>query len=317
MREPHYPTSGAPIVFFDLETTGLCPKKDSIIELAAIKFVPGAAEHPHMSHLIAIDRLLPRFITKLTGITDEMLQASGRRMDTVLDEFISFIGDHPVVAFNINFDTRFLNAAIECHGRHPIRNVGHCALARARAAWPDLPSHKLAHLATHLQLDSGGAHRALADTLLALEVYFRSQHADRAPAAERRADKTISEGAPAIIPIITGPRQFRIEALGTSRYQDVFEAVCGPRTAKGAALDIQVQLRVEPGSNAVRVLLQEEIVGKLSPRMAQDFRRAIVEGELAEFRHFECSAKIRGGRVTESPNDGHYVMWLDIPQDDD
>jgi hypothetical protein len=221
------------------------------------------------------------------------------------------------VAFNINFDARFLNAAIERHGRRPVRNVGHCALAEARAAWPDLPSHKLAYLATHLKLDTGGTHRALADTLLALEVYFRSQHIDGTPAPETRADKTIAAGAPSVIPIITGPRQFRIEALGTSRYQEVFEEVCGPRTAKGAAIDIQVQLRVEPNSNAVRVLLQEEIVGNLSPRMAQDFRRAIVEGDLAEFRHFECSAKIRGGKITDSPSDGHYVMWLDIPQDDD
>ena len=323
MRESHYPTSGDPIVFFDFETTGLCPKKEVIIEVAAVKYIPGATEHPHISHLIAIDRPLPSFITKLTGITDDMLRAQGRRMDVVLDEFIEFIGPHPVVAFNINFDARFLNAAIERHGRQPIQNIGHCALARARAAWPDLPTHKLAHMAKHLNLDNGAAHRALDDTLLALEVYFRSFQVDRTPAsspalaAVKRPERTIAAGAPSVIPIITGPRQFRIEALGTSRHQDVFEAVCGPRTAKGAAIDIQVQLRVEPNSNAVRVLLQEEIVGNLSPRMAQDFRRAIIDGDLAEFRHFECSAKVRGGKITDSPNDGHYVMWLDIPQDDD
>lgn len=317
MHELHYPVSGDPIVFFDFETTGLCPKKDSIIEVAAVKYVPGAAEHPHITHLIAIDRPLPRFITKLTGITDEMLQAYGRRMDDVLDEFIDFIGDHPVVAFNINFDVRFLNAAIERHGRRPIRNVGHCALARARAAWPELPSHKLVNMAKHLNLSTGAAHRALDDTLLALEVYFRSLQVNGTAVPEKRADKTIAAGAPSVIPVITGPRQFRIEALGTSRYQDIFEAVCGPRTTKGAALDIQVQLRLETNSNAVRVLLQEEVVGNVSPRLAQDFRRAIVDGDLAEFKHFECSAKIRGGRTSDTPNDGRYVMWLDIPQDDD
>jgi len=317
MREAHYPATGEPIVFFDFETTGLCPKKDSIIEVAAVKYVPGADDHPHMTQLISIDRPLPRFITKLTGITDEMLQAYGRRMDAVLDEFIEFIGPHPVVAFNINFDARFLNAAIERHGRRPIQNAGHCALARARAAWPDLPSHKLVNMAKHLNLETGASHRALDDTLLALEVYFRSFHVNSMPAKEKRPEKTIAAGAPSVIPTITGPRQFRIEVLGTSRYQDVFEAACGPRTTKGAALDIQVQLRVETNSNAVRVLLAEEIIGNLSPRMAQDFRRAIVEGDLAEFKHFECSAKIRGGKVTSSPDEGRYVMWLDIPQDDD
>jgi DNA polymerase III epsilon subunit-like protein len=66
MRESHYPASGDPIVFFDFETTGLSAQKDSIIEIAAIKYVPGEESHPHMQQLIRIDRPLPRFISKLT-----------------------------------------------------------------------------------------------------------------------------------------------------------------------------------------------------------------------------------------------------------
>lgn len=317
MQDAHYPRSGNPIVFFDFETTGLSAKKDLIIEVAAVKYVPGAESHPHMQHLILIDRPLSPFISRLTGITNDMLQRDGRRMDEVLDEFIEFIGDHDVVSFNINFDVGFLNSAIERHGRPPLKNIRHCALARAREAWPNLPNHKLVNLVQYLGLNAGTAHRALNDTLMALEVYFLSHHLDReAPPAQRPA-KTLATGAPSIIPIITGPRQFRIEVLGTRRYQEAFETVCGPRTAKGAAIDIQVQLRVETKSAAVRVLLQEEVVGNLAPRVAQDFRRAILEGNLGEFNHFECSAKIRGGKISESSDEGHYVMWLDIPQDDD
>jgi DNA polymerase-3 subunit epsilon len=317
MHDSHYPASGNPIVFFDFETTGLSADTDSIIEIAAVKYLPGADSHPHMQQLILTDRPLPRFITKLTGISDAMLQSEGRRMDEVLDEFIEFIADHDVVAFNINFDARFLNAALKRHGRPPLSNVGHCALARARSAWPDLDSHKLVYLAAHFGLNAGSAHRALSDTLLALEVYFRALQVDQRHPPVKHVTKTIATDSPSVIPTITGPRQFRIEVLGTSRHQAIFEAICGPRTKKGAALDIQVQLRLENSSNAVRILLQEEVVGNLAPRVAQDFRRAIIEGDLAEFRHFECSAKIRGGRVADSPNEGHYVMWLDIPQDDD
>jgi len=317
MRDSHYPVSGDPIVFFDFETTGLSSETDAIIEIAAVKYVPGAESYPHMRHLILVDRPLPRFITKLTGITDEMLRTDGRPMEDVLDEFIEFAGSHDVVAFNINFDARFLNAALKRHGRPPLRNVGHCALAAARAAWPDLDNHKLAFLATHLALDAGPAHRALNDTLLALEVYFRSLQVDSRKEPVRRQDKTIAAGSPSVMPVISGPRQFRIEVLGTRRSQMAFEAVCGPRTEKGVALDIQVQLRIEHNSNAVKVLLQEEVVGNLAPRVAQDFRRAVIEGDLAEFRHFECAAKIRGGKITDVQDAGHYVMWLDIPQDDD
>jgi DNA polymerase III epsilon subunit family exonuclease len=319
MSLSHYPQHGSPIVFFDFETTGLCAKKDAIIEIAAVKYVPGAASHPHMQHLISIDRPLPPFITKLTGINDDMLRANGRSMADVLDEFIEFIGDHDVVAFNINFDARFLNAAIARHGRPPLKNTGHCALALARAAWPDLSSHKLVHLADHLRLELGTAHRALNDTLLALEVYFRALQITELPVPKKRAEASnlVATGTPSVIPIISGPRQFRIEILGTKRYQEIFETVCGPRTAKGAAIDIQAHLRVEANSNAVRVLLQDEVVGNLAPRVALDFRKAIVEGDLVEFRHFEVSAKIRGGKISESVDEGHYVMWLDIPQDDD
>lgn len=317
MRDSHYPLSGDPIVFFDFETTGLCPKKDSIIEVAAVKYVPGADAHPHMQRLVAINRPLPGFITKLTGITDEMLLESGQPMDKILDEFIDFIADHPVVAFNINFDARFLNAAIERHGRKPIHNVGHCALARARAAWPDLDNHRLITVAKHLDLKLGTSHRALDDTLLALEVYFRSLQVDGGVVSAQKSSKAVATGAPAAIPVITGSRQFRIEVLGTRRHQDVFERVCGPRSVKGAALDIQVQLRVESRSNAVRVLLGEEVIGNLAPRVAIDFRQALLAGDLTEFKHFECAAKIRGGRTVGPPSEGDYVMWLDIPQDDD
>lgn len=317
MLDSHYPQSGDPIVFFDFETTGLCSKKDTIIEVAAVKYIPGADAHPHMQRLVAIGRPLPGFITNLTGITDDMLRESGQPMDKVLDEFIDFIADHPVVAFNINFDARFLNAAIERHGRRPIANVGHCALARARAAWPDLDNHRLITVAKHLRLQMGASHRALDDTLLALEVYFRSLQADGGSSAVQRSSKAMATGAPAPIPIISGPRQFRIEVLGTRRHQDVFARVCGPRSPKGAALDIQVQLKVETKSNAVRVLLDQEVIGNLAPRLAIDFRRALLDGDLAEFSHFECSAKIRGGRTLGPASEGEYVMWLDIPQDDD
>ena len=317
MHDTHYPQTGNPIVFFDFETTGLSAKNDLIIEVAAVKYVPGAHSHPHMQQLILIDRPLSPFISRLTGITDDMLQQEGRPMEVVLDKFIEFISDHDVVSFNINFDTGFLNSALARHGRSPLRNIGHCALARAREAWPDLSSHKLVHLADHLGLESGTAHRALSDTLWALEVYFRAIRVGHPSPSPRRTAKELSTGSPSVIPVITGPRQFRIEVLGTKRYQQSFEAICGPRSDKGAALDIQVQLRVETKSSAVRVLIQDEVVGNLAPRVAQDFRRAISEGDLGEFVHFECSAKIRGGRICSARDEGHYVMWLDIPQDDD
>ncbi len=310
----HYPTTGNPIVFFDFETTGLCHVKEVIIEVAAVKYVPGASVHPQMSSLIKIDRPLPRFISRLTGITDQMLNAEGRQMEDVLDEFIEFIGAHDVVAFNVNFDARFLNAALQRHGRKPLRNSADCALERARAAWPDLDSHKLEKLVAHLGLPKTGSHRALNDTLHALDVYFLASAFYQPAKQALQQDKDISTGAPSIIPVITGPGQFRIEALGTAKYQAVFDEVCENRTEPGPAVNVQATLRLERNSGAVRVLIQEDVVGNLAPRIAQDFRRAVTSGEMSEFSHFECSAKIRRSSAGDQQT---FAMWLDIPQDDD
>lgn len=311
--------SRSPVIFFDLETTGLCARNDRIIELAAIRFVPGEQTHSSMCALIAIDRPIPKFITRLTGITDEMLAREGRPMAEVLTDFVEFVGDHPVVAFNINFDARFLRSELERHGHAAINNQAHCALQVAREAWPDLDSHKLSKLAEYLNLDNGTSHRALDDARLAAEVFFKA-HAQYVPppkAKHQAEQRSLKDESPSTIPIISGSRQFRIEVLGKNAYQDVFERLCGPRFEGCPATDVQAQMRVEVKSSAVKVLFQEEVIGNLAPRIAQDFRRAAVHGNLSEYTHFECAAKIRGGQRCSDGSTRPYEMWLDIPQDDD
>lgn len=164
---------------------------------------------------------------------------------------------------------------------------------RAREAWPNLPNRKLVHLADYFGLENSVAHRALNDTLWALEVYFRDARA-HPTTSPSPATKALSTGSPSVIPVTTGPRQSRIEVLGTKRYQQSFEAMCGPRTNKGAALHIHVKLRVETKLSAVCVLIRDEVIENLVPRIAQDFRLAIIEGHLGELTHFECSVEIRG-----------------------
>lgn len=313
MSNSHYPLSGEPVVFIDFATTGLCPKRDLIIELGAVRHIPGAGPHPELTQLIDINRGLPRFVAERTGINDGMLLASGRRMNEVLDEFLAFAGDHPVVSFNINHDAAFLNAALARHGRPALRNQGRCALAAARTAWPALPDHRLGSLARHLGLEQAAGERALDHARLARDIWFHALQALPEDQLDRIAGKPLDGGAPAPIPRIDGPGTFRFEVVGTRRYQDVFERLCGPRTPKGAALDIPVQLRVDPDSNAVRVLLHEQLVGNLGPRAALDFRRWLAGGKLAGQTHLECAASIRGGTVQTSQEDGNYVMWVDLP----
>ena len=75
-------------VLVDIETTGLSPTKDEIIEIGAIKVQNNKIIETY-NELININRKLPSFITKLTGITDDMIK-NGRMPTLVLKEFVDF-----------------------------------------------------------------------------------------------------------------------------------------------------------------------------------------------------------------------------------
>ena len=77
-------------VLVDIETTGLSPRTDEIIEIGAIKVKENKIIDKYDS-LIRIDRSLNPFITNLTGITNEMLQ-KGKDSMQVLEEFMDFTG---------------------------------------------------------------------------------------------------------------------------------------------------------------------------------------------------------------------------------
>ena len=93
-------------VSLDLETTGLDPDADQIIEIGAVKFcgqeILGTFEtyiDPHMP--------IPKFIERLTGINQNMVENAPMFLDVVSD-LTAFLGEHPIIAHNVAFDIRFL-----------------------------------------------------------------------------------------------------------------------------------------------------------------------------------------------------------------
>ncbi|MCI0520009.1 MAG: DEAD/DEAH box helicase [Chloroflexi bacterium] len=94
------------VVALDIETTGLDPKKDAILEIGAVRF-SGHRVEAEWSTLLHPGRPIPPFITNLTGITDQMvLQAPP--IKAVLPALVEFVGDSPIVGHNIAFDLSFL-----------------------------------------------------------------------------------------------------------------------------------------------------------------------------------------------------------------
>src|SRR5512138_1868302 len=94
------------IVAIDIETTGLSPDRDAIIEIGAVKF-KGHRVEDEWSTVINPGRHIPEFITGLTGITDAETRNAPKLLD-VAPDLEAFVGDAPVVGHNVRFDLGFL-----------------------------------------------------------------------------------------------------------------------------------------------------------------------------------------------------------------
>jgi len=97
------------IVALDLETTGLDPAQDAVIEIGAVKFSEKRVEGEY-SKLINPRKPISSFITNLTGITNSMV-LNAPLLINALPELVDFIGDAPILGQNIGFDMAFLQKA--------------------------------------------------------------------------------------------------------------------------------------------------------------------------------------------------------------
>jgi len=155
----------ADYIVFDLETTGVSPETDDIIEISALK-VRGHKVREDFSSLVNPGRHIPAGATAVNGITDEMVM-DAPDIKTVMGQFIEFIGDGVLVGHNIHtFDTNFIyDAAWESLGKE-LGNDYIDTLYMARRCLPELSHHRLTDIAAHFQIDTEGAHRAMADCLM-------------------------------------------------------------------------------------------------------------------------------------------------------
>ena len=171
----------AGFVALDVETTGLDPARDRVIEVALVPFLPDgqggfSVGEPWVS-LINPQVDIPPKITELTGITALDLQGAPDPW-SVFCELAERIGDKPVVAHNAFFDLAF----IRYEGfRTPVENDPRLkfnpplvdTLALSRAMIPELSNHKLNTVAAHLGVGQDRHHRADDDARVCGEIFAR------------------------------------------------------------------------------------------------------------------------------------------------
>ncbi len=156
------------LVVVDLETTGLRPANDRILEIGAVRVEHGEICATY-EKLINPRMQIPYRVQELTGITQDMAER-GCDGDEALRGFIDFCGNYPLLGHNVSFDYGFL--------RHKSVNMGLDferttidTLAIARKTLTDLPSKKLGALCLHYQIQQDHAHRALDDAINTWKLY--------------------------------------------------------------------------------------------------------------------------------------------------
>src|SRR5256885_12530173 len=92
----------------DVETTGLEAGVDEIIEVGAVKFC-GDEVLETFSYLVQPRHSLPLKITRLTGITDDML-AEAPRFSMIAPDLVRFVKSYPLVGHSVGFDLKMLQA---------------------------------------------------------------------------------------------------------------------------------------------------------------------------------------------------------------
>lgn len=160
----------ADYVVFDLETTGLSPLSDEIIEVSALR-VKGQKVTDTFSTLANPGRHIPYEATAVNGITDKMVK-DAPPVDQVIKDFLGFAGNEVLVGHNIHsFDMKFLYAAARDKLGLQVENNYIDTLYMARKCLPQLAHHRLVDLAAHFGFSTEGAHRALNDCIMNQKCY--------------------------------------------------------------------------------------------------------------------------------------------------
>ena len=157
-------------IVFDIETTGFSAIRDKIIEIGAVKVVNSEIVD-RFSTFVNPERPIPFEITNLTGITDEMVMGAPN-IETVLPQFLEFVGDGVLVAHNAGFDVGFIGQNCRDLGLDD-RFVYLDTVALARVLLPTLSKYKLNIVAKALNIPLENHHRAVDDAGATAEIFVK------------------------------------------------------------------------------------------------------------------------------------------------
>ncbi|MFI3201929.1 MAG: 3'-5' exonuclease [Eubacteriales bacterium] len=154
-------------VVIDLETTGLKPKEDRIIEIGAVKVCEGAIVDTFQSYVNPAMK-----ISELTQSITHIKQAEldkAEYIEDILEEFFDYLEDVPIVGHNILFDYSFLKK-VAVQNQYTFDKCGIDTLQLSRKYIPQAPSKKLESMCDFFRIQYT-PHRALEDAMATYALY--------------------------------------------------------------------------------------------------------------------------------------------------
>ena len=161
-----------PFTVFDLETTGMSPVNDRIVEIAALR-VDLTGEFSEYHTLLNPGRKIPPGASRVHHITDEMV-ADAPRFQHIGHDFLEFARNSTLVAHNARFDLSFLQESLARCGLPLWQGKTMDSIVLLKKSHANLPSYSLQNLRAHFRLDDimpdMQAHRAGSDVRWTMDL---------------------------------------------------------------------------------------------------------------------------------------------------
>lgn len=192
----------ADYTMLDIETTGLNPYRDHVTELGALKVRDGVVVDQYSSlAYYPRSNKVPAMITKLNGITEEMLLNEGIPIKEAMTAFRQFIGDDVIIGYNVNFDLNFLYDLTEKFKLPQLNNDYVDVLRLARVYYPR-QHNRLLDCIQRAGIAECEQHHGLADSIDTKKVYddfqanFTAEQLEKAQGKLKNIDLLAAELEP-------------------------------------------------------------------------------------------------------------------------
>ncbi len=307
----------------DIETTGGHLRRDKITEIAIVLY-DGKQVIETFQSLIHPGRSIPSHISRLTGITDEML-VDAPRFYEVAKKVVELTEGCIFVAHNARFDYTFIKRAYESLGYTYTRKQL-CTVRMSRMVNPDLRRHGLDALCRHYDLAVQNRHRAFDDAMATVKIFAKMIEAQAGPDA---VNDIINYGIRASrLPAAITLEQLHAlpESCGVYYLHNEFNQVIyvgksinikkrimqhfADNTAKANRLQQRVHdiTYAETGSELVALLLEQREIKRLQPEVNRQLRKKLFPFALYHFLDDDGYVHIKAEKLKKKSPKGYQVI---------